>query len=45
MKKNITRAVATIVLCCALLIPVTKVFAAEDPPFFDSVQKTITTTK
>lgn len=35
MKKNITRIVATIVLCCALLIPASKAFAAEDPPFID----------
>lgn len=37
MKKNITRIVATIVLCCALLIPASKAFAAEDPPIFDSI--------
>lgn len=36
MKKNITRIVAVIVLCCALLIPTSKAFAVEDPPLFDS---------
>ena len=44
MKKNITRVVAVIVLCCAVLIPTSKALAAEDPPFFDSIVK-VTTNK
>jgi hypothetical protein len=43
MKKNITKVIAMILLCCSLLVPTSKAFATEDPPIFDAIR--IVTTK